>query len=151
VSALISVLNGPNLNLLGVRQPEVYGLETLADIERRCRAEGDALELRIDFHQTNAEFELLTQIHAACSASAGIVINPGALAHSSVVVMEALSMCQCPVIEVHISNVYRREAFRHFSYASRAATGVICGLGTNGYVLAVRHIAQLLRKTLHVA
>jgi 3-dehydroquinate dehydratase-2 len=139
----IHILNGPNLNLLGVRQPEVYGRESLADIERRCREVATTLGFGLDFRQTNAEFELIGHIQEARSRACGIVINPGALAHTSIVVMEALSMCQQPVIEVHISNVYRREAFRHFSFASRAATGVICGLGNHGYVLAVRHLAAL--------
>ncbi|SMD10770.1 3-dehydroquinate dehydratase [Fulvimarina manganoxydans] len=138
----ILVLNGPNLNLLGQRQPETYGRETLADVERICRAacaEGYAIELQ----QSNHEGQIIDWIHAARETTCGIVINPAAFTHTSVAILDALNTYDPPVIEVHISQVHKREAFRHHSYVSHRADGVIAGLGTEGYAAAVRRICQL--------
>jgi 3-dehydroquinate dehydratase-2 len=142
---VIYVLNGPNLNLLGVRQPEIYGRETLADVEAECRRVGADLGLEIEFHQTNAEFQLIDWIHQARKAAAGIVINPAAFSHTSVAVLDALNTCEFPILEVHISNIHKREEFRHHSFVSRVAEGVICGFGTQGYSLALQRFARLLR------
>jgi 3-dehydroquinate dehydratase-2 len=140
---LVYVLNGPNLNLLGKRQPEIYGRETLADVEADCRALAGELGLEIAFRQSNAEFQLIDWIHQAREEACGIVINPAAFTHTSVAILDALKTCDFPIIEVHISNVHQREAFRHHSYVSLAATGVIAGCGTQGYSLALRRIARL--------
>ena len=139
----VFVLNGPNLNLLGTRQPEVYGRETLADVEALCRSTGDALGLQLRFHQSNAEHELIGWIHEAREAAAGIVINPAAFTHTSIAILDALNACDIPVIEVHLSNVHRREGFRRFSYVSLRADGVIAGFGAQGYELALRRLAAL--------
>lgn len=144
MSRIVYVLNGPNLNLLGRREPHIYGHETLADVEAACRALGQELGLEIVFHQSNAEHQLIDWIHEARERAAAIVINPAAFTHTSVAILDALSACPCPIIEVHISNVHRRESFRHHSYVSLAATGVMAGLGTHGYLLALRHLARLL-------
>ena len=138
------VLNGPNLNLLGKRQPEIYGRETLADVEAACRRVGAELKLAIRFHQTNREYERIDWIHDAREDAAGIVINPAAFTHTSVALLDALKTCECPILEVHISNIHQREAFRHHSYVSLAATGAIAGFGTQGYTLALKHLAQLI-------
>ena len=140
----VYVLNGPNLNLLGKRQPEIYGRETLADVEAACRKAGAGVGLDIRFHQSNREYEIIDWIHEAREAAAGIVINPAAFTHTSVAILDALKTFEGPVIEVHISNVHQREAFRHHSYVSLAATGVIAGLGTQGYTLALQRIANLI-------
>ena len=140
----IAVLNGPNLNLLGQRQPEVYGHETLSDVEAACRATATALGHAIDFSQSNHEGVVIDAIHAARGTAAGIVINPGAFTHTSVAILDALNTFDGPVIEVHISNVHKRESFRHHSYVSLRADGVIAGCGTEGYSLAIRRIATLL-------
>src|ERR1700712_5128224 len=142
--SLIYVLNGPNLNLLGKRQPEIYGSETLADVEGACRALATELGHDIRFHQSNREYEIIDWIHAARAEAAGIVINPAAFTHTSVAILDALNAFEAPVIEVHISNVHKREAFRHHSYVSIRADGVIAGLGTEGYLLAIRRLATLL-------
>ena len=139
----ILVLNGPNLNLLGKRQPEIYGRETLADVEALCRETAGAFGLAVDFRQSNAEHDLIEAIHAFRVGSAGIVINAGAYTHTSVAILDALNTCEVPVIECHISNVHRRETFRHHSYVSLAATAVLAGFGTHGYALAIRHLAHL--------
>jgi len=138
------VLNGPNLNLLGKRQPEIYGHETLADVEAACRKTADAVGLEIRFHQSNREYELIDWVHEAREDAVGIVINPAAFTHTSVALLDALKTCECPIFEVHISNVHQREAFRHHSYVSLAATGVIAGLGTQGYTLALQRLARLI-------
>jgi len=138
------VLNGPNLNLLGVREPAVYGHETLGDIEERCTARAAALHLQIDFRQTNHEGQLVDWIQEARESADGIVLNAGALTHTSVAVLDALSAADLPVIEVHLSNIFRRESFRHHSYVSLAANGVICGLGPQGYELALEAIAAMI-------
>lgn len=140
----VHILNGPNLNLLGMRQPEIYGTETLADVEAECRRVGSDLALAIDFRQSNAEHQLVDWIHEAREQSAGMVINPAAFSHTSVAILDALHACTFPIIEVHISNIHRREAFRHSSYVSTVATGVIAGCGTQGYVLALQRLARLI-------
>ena len=140
----IFVLNGPNLNLLGVREPAVYGQDTLGDIEERCIARAASLNLQIDFRQTNHEGQLVDWIHEARESADGIVLNAGALTHTSVAVLDALSAADLPVIEVHLSNIFRRESFRHHSYVSLAANGVICGLGPQGYELALEAIAAMI-------
>ena len=140
----VFVLNGPNLNLLGVRDPSVYGHHTLADIEARCRVRAAALELQINFRQTNHEGQLVDWIQEARELADGIILNAGALTHTSVAVLDALSAVGLPVIEVHLSNIFRRERFRHHSYVSLAARGVICGLGAHGYELALEAVANLI-------
>lgn len=138
----ILVLNGPNLNLLGQRQPEIYGHETLADVEALCRAElGEGWDL--SFRQSNWEGQLVDWIQEARGGTAGIVINPGALSHTSVAILDALNAYEAPVMEVHISNIHKRESFRHHSYVSLRADGVIAGLGTEGYAAAIRRILSL--------
>ena len=144
MSRLVYILNGPNLNLLGKRQPAIYGHETLADVEAACRRVGAELGLEIEFHQSNAESQLIDWIHEARELAGGIVINPAAYTHTSVAILDALSGCEFPIIEVHISNVHRREAFRHHSYVSLAASGVIAGCGTQGYLLALQRVARLI-------
>ena len=140
----VFILNGPNLNLLGVRDPSVYGHDTLADIEERCLARAAALDLQIEFRQTNHEGQLVDWIQEARESAEGVILNAGALTHTSVAVFDALSAAGLPVIEVHLSNIFRRESFRHHSYVSLAANGVICGLGAQGYELALDAIAQLI-------
>lgn len=139
----ILILNGPNLNLLGQREPHIYGHATLADVEARCRTLAADFGLAVAFHQSNAEHQLIDWIQAYRVGSAGIVINPGAYTHTSIAILDALNACEVPIIECHISNVHRREAFRQHSYVSLAATAVMAGFGTHGYELAVRHIAHL--------
>lgn len=141
----ILVLNGPNLNLLGTREPATYGHETLADIADLCERTASSLGLAVEFFQTNHEGELLDRIHSARGRCAGILINPAAWTHTSVAVRDALAAVELPVIEVHLSNVHKREAFRHYSYVSPIAVGVICGLGSHGYRLGLEHFAQLLK------
>jgi 3-dehydroquinate dehydratase-2 len=141
--AHVLILNGPNLNLLGVRQPDVYGRETLADVEAACLALAGDLGLTAECRQSNHEGALVDMIQAARGAAQGIVINPGAYSHTSVAILDALNAFDGPVIEVHISNIHRREAFRHHSFVSARADGVIAGCGTQGYLLALRRLAQL--------
>jgi 3-dehydroquinate dehydratase II len=143
----IYILNGPNLNLLGTREPHIYGQETLADVEADCQRLAAEFGLSIKFQQSNAEFQLIDWIHEARDNAAAIIINPGAFTHTSIAIMDALNACKCPILEVHISNVHRRESFRHHSYVSLTATGVMAGFGTHGYQLAVRHAAHLLKDT----
>lgn len=140
---LIAVLNGPNLNLLGTRQPEIYGATTLDDVEALCAETAEELGLAIDFRQTNGEGELITWVQECRGRAAGIVINPAGYSHTSVALMDALAAVDLPVVEVHISNIHRREEFRHHSFVSRVAAGVICGLGVQGYALALRAMAEL--------
>jgi 3-dehydroquinate dehydratase-2 len=135
----ILVLNGPNLNLLGQRQPEIYGAETLADVEAACRALSLA---ELTFRQSNHEGELIDWIQEARGRHDAIVINPGAYSHTSVAILDALNAFEGRVVEVHISNIHRREAFRHHSYVSARADGVIAGLGTGGYVAAIRWLCD---------
>jgi 3-dehydroquinate dehydratase-2 len=141
----VLVLNGPNLNLLGKREPELYGRETLADIENAMRARSSELGLEIEFRQSNHEGELIDWVHEARGRVAGLVINAGALSHSSIALLDALLACDLPIVEVHLTNIYRREPFRQHSYVSQAARGIICGLGAQGYLLAVEAMARLVR------
>ena len=143
MTAKIMVLNGPNLNLLGTRQPEIYGTETLANIEAKTQARAAALGVEADFRQSNSEGELVTWIQEGRTDCAAIVINAAGYTHTSVAIMDALQACDIPVIELHLSNIHRREEFRHHSYISRAATGMICGFGSHGYELAVEAAAKL--------
>ncbi len=143
MSRLVYVLNGPNLNLLGKRQPHIYGHETLADVERDCRALAAELQMELRFHQSNREYEIIDWIHEARENACGIVINPAAFTHTSVAILDALNAFESPVIEVHISNVHKREEFRHHSFVSGRADGVIAGFGTQGYLLGLRRIAKL--------
>ena len=142
----VFVLNGPNLDLLGQREPQVYGSDTLADVEAMCRSEAQAAGLALRFHQTNAEHEMIGWLHEARVGAAGIVINPAAFSYAGYPVLDAIKMCECPVVEVHISNIHRREAeWRARSIITQVATGIISGLGVHGYALAVRHVAHLAR------
>jgi len=143
-TATILVLNGPNLNLLGTREPSIYGRDSLADIEAACRARAEALKLGLEFRQSNHEGELIDWVQAARGRMAGIVINPAGYGHSSVALLDALLASELPVIEVHLSNIFRREAFRRHSYVSEAARGVICGLGPRGYLLALDALADMI-------
>jgi 3-dehydroquinate dehydratase-2 len=144
MSKPILILNGPNLNRLGTRQPEIYGSTSLHDVEEICRKKAEARGHEIVFCQSNKEFEIIEWIHDGIDSAAGIIINPAALTHTSVAILDALSMFDKPIIELHISNPHKREAFRHVSYVSQAATGMICGLGVNGYPLAVEAMADML-------
>jgi 3-dehydroquinate dehydratase-2 len=141
--SLVYVLNGPNLHLLGKRQPHIYGHETLADVEADCRNIAAELGLALRFHQSNREYEIIDWIQEAREDACGIVINPAAFTHTSVAIFDALNAFDKPVIEVHISNIHKREPFRHHSYVSLRADGVIAGLGVQGYGLALRRIAHL--------
>jgi 3-dehydroquinate dehydratase-2 len=143
---LIAVFNGPNLNLLGVREPEVYGTGTLDDLETLCAETAEGLGLAIDFRQSNQEGELISWVQEARGRAAGLIINPGGYSHTSIALMDALLAVDLPVIEVHLSNIYKREAFRHHSYISRAAEGVICGLGFAGYRLALIALSDILEE-----
>ena len=140
----VLVLNGPNLNLLGKRQPEIYGRETLADVETACRTIATGLTLDPDWRQSNAEHQLIDWIHEARDTAKAVVINPGAFTHTSVAILDALNAFDGPVIEVHISNIHKREDFRHHSYVSGRADAVIAGCGAQGYELALQRIARLL-------
>ena len=140
----VLILNGPNLNLLGVRDPSIYGHDTLGDIEERCTARAASLGLEIDFRQTNHEGQIVDWIQEARESADGIILNAGALTHTSVSVLDALAAAELPVVEVHLSNIFRRESFRHHSFVSLAANGVICGLGAQGYELALDAMARLI-------
>lgn len=140
----IFILNGPNLNLLGLRQPEIYGTQTLEDVAEACSALAEGLGLSVRFHQSNHEGQLVDWVHEARSAAAGIIINPAAYSHTSVAILDALNAFDGPVIEVHISNIHKREAFRHHSHVSARADGVIAGCGVEGYLLALRRMGSLL-------
>jgi 3-dehydroquinate dehydratase-2 len=144
MSRIVYVLNGPNLNLLGKRQPHIYGHETLADVERACRDLAQTLKLDLRFHQSNREYEIIDWIHEAREIAGGIAINPAAFTHTSVAILDALNAFDAPVIEIHISNVHKREEFRHRSFVSLRADGVIAGLGTQGYLLALYRLAKLI-------
>jgi 3-dehydroquinate dehydratase-2 len=144
MTGTIHVLNGPNLGLLGVREPHIYGTATLADIERECRAIAEPAGFDIVFKQTDAEHEMVHFFHDARVGAAGVVFNPAAFTYASYPVLDALKMCDCPIMEVHISNIHRREAeWRSKSIMTQAVTGIISGLGIDGYGLAVRHIVRL--------
>lgn len=145
VTQTILVLNGPNLNLLGQRQPEIYGRETLADVEAALARLAAELGVAVACRQSNHEGQLVDWIQEARKDAAGIIINPGAYSHTSVAILDALNAFEGPVLEVHISNIHKREAFRHHSFVSSRADGVIAGFGTEGYLLALRRMAGLLR------
>jgi 3-dehydroquinate dehydratase-2 len=144
MSKPLFVLNGPNLNMLGVRQPAIYGHATLADIRRRVEGRARALGFEVDFRQTNEEGELVGWIQEARDKAAGLIINAGALTHTSVAVLDALNAVGLPVVEVHLSNIFRRESFRHHSYVAMAAVGSISGFGPASYELAVEAMAGVL-------
>ena len=144
MSRTIFVLNGPNLNLLGKRQPEIYGSDTLDDVVRLCREAAAPAGLEIDFRQSNHEGQIVDWIHEARESAAAIVINPAAYTHTSVAILDALNTFEGPVIEIHISQVHKREAFRHHSYVSHRSDAVIAGCGVQGYALAVQRVAALL-------
>ena len=142
----VYVLNGPNLNMLGRREPELYGRETLADLEKRVRTRGATLGVGIEFRQSNHEGELVTWIQEARELASGIILNAAGYTHSSIAILDALQAAELPVIEVHLSNIFRRESYRQHSYVSLAASGVICGLGAKGYELALEAMAELVVK-----
>lgn len=144
MTTLIYVLNGPNLNLLGVREPAIYGSETLDDLRARTEKTAAARGLTIEFRQSNIEGEIVNWVQEARGKAKGIIINAGAYTHTSVAILDALQAAELPVIEVHLSNIFRRDQFRQHSYVSLAATGVICGLGGKGYELAVEAMANIL-------
>lgn len=139
----ILVLNGPNLNMLGVREPTIYGSDTLADIEAMCQERGAILGIGVDFRQSNFEGELVTIIQQARDTHDGIILNAGAYTHTSVAIRDALSVAELPAIELHLSNTYRREEFRHHSYLSGVVDGIVAGFGAKGYVLALEAMAGL--------
>jgi 3-dehydroquinate dehydratase-2 len=141
---LVAVFNGPNLNMLGSREPPLYGAATLDDLEALCAETAHALDLAIDFRQTNHEGELITWVQECRDRARGIVINPGGYSHTSVALMDALLSVELPVVEVHLTNIHAREEFRRTSLVSRVANGVICGLGIRGYGLALTAIAEII-------
>lgn len=143
---LIAVLNGPNLNMLGLREPTIYGAATLDDVEQLCAETAEDLGLAIDFRQSNSEGEIISWVQECRGRAAGIVINPAGYTHTSIALMDALLAVELPVVEVHVSNIHHREEFRHHSFVSRAANGVICGFGVRGYALALEGIADILRE-----
>ncbi len=142
----ILILNGPNLNLLGSREPEIYGHQTLAEIEALCVAKARALDLAVDFRQSNSEAEMVDWVQDARGAAAGLIVNAAALTHTSVALLDALLASGLPVVEVHLSNIHRREAFRQQSYISQASQGMICGFGGQGYELALEAMARIIEK-----
>ena len=141
---LIAVFNGPNLNLLGTREPTLYGAATIDDLEALCAETAEALDLSIDFRQTNHEGELITWVQECRTKARGIVINPGGYSHTSIALMDALLAADRPTVEVHLTNIHAREEFRRHSYVSRVVQGVICGLGIRGYGLALTALAETL-------
>lgn len=143
----VHILNGPNLNLLGTREPLIYGRDTLKDIETLCNKQAKGLGLSLTFRQTNNEGELVGFIQAAQKKAGGLIINAAAFSHTSIAVLDALKGLDIPIIEVHLSNIFKREAFRHHSYVSEVARGMICGLGSHGYVLALEAMAKLLEES----
>jgi 3-dehydroquinate dehydratase-2 len=145
MTATIYVLNGPNLNLLGQREPDIYGATTLPQVEQMCRDAAQRLGLGLEFRQSNHEGQLIDWVQEARIRAAGLIVNAGGLTHTSVALLDALTASEKPVIEVHISNIFRREGFRHHSYVSLAAKGVICGLGPKGYVLALEALAEMVK------
>jgi 3-dehydroquinate dehydratase II len=145
-AATILVLNGPNLNLLGVREPQTYGRDTLADIEEACLERAAELDLAVDFRQSNHEGQLVDWIQEARETADGILLNAGAFTHTSIAVLDALRASELPVIEVHLSNIHRRESYRRHSYVSEAAVGMICGFGLHGYLLALEAMAQIIKR-----
>lgn len=146
MSRIILVLNGPNLNLLGTREPGIYGHTSLEDIKGMTAARAKTHGLEVDFRQSNREGELVDWVQEARTTSAGIIINAGAYTHTSVAILDALLACTIPIVEVHLSNLFKREEFRHHSYVTKASVGLICGFGAQGYELAVDAMAQILKK-----
>ena len=144
MSKLIYILNGPNLNLLGTREPEIYGRMTLADVKSMCKEQAKSRGLKIFFEQSNNETQIIDWVHQAIDDADGIIINPAAFTHTSVAILDALKNVPAPIIELHISNTHQREPFRHHSYVTQAATGLILGFGINGYVMAVDAMANML-------
>lgn len=142
---IILILNGPNLNMLGKRQPEVYGRETLADIEAACIEHASLAGLDVEFRQSNHEGDLVDWIQGARGRAAGIILNAGAYTHTSVAILDALLSAEVTCVEVHLSNIHQREEFRHHSFVSKAAKGMICGFGSHGYILALDALARLIR------
>ncbi|MBS0235198.1 MAG: type II 3-dehydroquinate dehydratase [Proteobacteria bacterium] len=151
MSSLVYVLNGPNLNMLGVREPAIYGTETLADLRARTEAAATRHGLTVDFRQSNIEGEIVNWVQEARGKAHGIIINAGAYTHTSVAILDALQAVGLPVVEVHLSNIFRRDEFRQHSYVSLAATGVICGLGAKGYELAIEAMANILNTSTNKA
>ncbi len=147
MSSRILILNGPNLNMLGTREPDIYGHETLATIEAKSSARAEALGLSVTFRQTNTEGELVDWVQQARTEADLIIVNAGAYTHTSVALLDALMACDLPVIEVHLSNIHQREEFRHHSYVSKAAVGMICGFGGYGYEMALDAAARILNKS----
>ena len=145
MSKTVYILNGPNLNLLGKRQPDIYGKDTLADVEAACSAVGKEVGISVQLLQSNQEGQLIDWIHEARTKAKGIIINPGAYTHISIAILDALNAFDGPVLEVHVSNVHKRESFRHHSYVSLRADGVIAGFGVEGYALATRRMGSLLK------
>lgn len=141
----VLVLNGPNLNMLGLREPLIYGKSKLSDVETLCKKTAKELKLNVECHQSNLEGELVTWIQSSRKKYCGIIINAGGYSHTSVALYDALILSQKPIIEVHISNIYAREKFRHHSLISKAAQGIICGLGIEGYALALQALSKLLK------
>ena len=144
MSATVLVLNGPNLNLLGTREPEIYGTDTLATIEAACQKRAKTLGLEVEFRQSNNEGELVDWVQEASGSFSGLIVNAGAYTHTSVALLDALLATDLPIIEVHLSNIHQRDEFRQISYVSKAADGVICGLGGVGYELALDALARKL-------
>ena len=140
---IVLIVNGPNLNMLGTRQPEIYGRETLSDIEAACRSHAETLGLEVEFRQSNHEGDLVDWIQGARGRCAGIILNAGAYTHTSVAILDALHAAQVTTVEVHLSNIHQRDDFRHHSYVSKVAKGVICGFGSHGYILALDALARL--------
>ena len=143
IRPIIKILNGPNLNLLGLREPNLYGSTTLSQVEELCRSTADELGLAIEFHQSNHEGVIIDLIHEARKRCQGILINPAGFTTTSIAILDALLASELPIIEVHVTNIHRREGFRHVSYVSKAATAVIAGAGPQGYELALRQLATL--------
>lgn len=139
----ILVINGPNLNMLGTREPEIYGKESLDDIKNKCEKEAKNLSLKVDFYQSNSEDEIISKIQEAAKKYSGVIINAAAYTHTSVAIMDALLSVNIPVIEVHLSNIFKREEFRHKSYISPASHGIICGFGGLSYILALRAMEEI--------
>ncbi|CAA7611682.1 3-dehydroquinate dehydratase 2 [Magnetospirillum sp. LM-5] len=144
---LVLIVNGPNLNMLGKRQPEVYGHQTLADIETAAAAHAESLGLDMEFHQSNHEGDLVDWIQGARGRAAGIILNAGAYTHTSVALLDALNAAEVVCVEVHLSNIHQREEFRHHSFVSKAAKGMICGFGSHGYILALDALARLIKES----
>lgn len=145
MSKPVFILNGPNLNMLGTREPHIYGSTTLKEVEAMCAAKAKEAGLKVSFRQTNSEAQLIDWIHEAIEGASGIIINPAGYTHTSVAILDALKMVKHPIIELHISNPHQREEFRHRSFVTPAATAMMCGLGVNGYKLAVKAMADLIR------